>query len=104
MRALRMHERGGPEGLADEEAPLPEPGTGDVLVRVRAASFTPTELTWPSTWVDRLGHDRRPVIPGHEVSGVVAALGVGTNRVAVGDAVYGLTHWDRGGSLAEFVA
>jgi len=44
---------------------MPEPGTGDVLVRVRAASFTPTELTWPSTWVDRLGHNRRPVIPGH---------------------------------------
>jgi hypothetical protein len=60
MHALRIHEQAGPEGLCYEEAPRPEPGTGDVLVRVRAASFTPTELTWPSTWVDRLGHDRRP--------------------------------------------
>jgi NADPH:quinone reductase-like Zn-dependent oxidoreductase len=104
MHALRIHEQRGPEGLAHEEAPIPEPGTGDVLVRVHAASFTPTELTWPSTWVDRLGHDRRPVIPGHEVSGTVEALGWGTTGFAVGEAVYGLTDWYRDGSLAEFVA
>lgn len=104
MKALRIHERGGPEGLSHEEAPMPEPGTGDVLVRVYAASFTPTELTWPSTWVDRLGHDRRPVIPGHEVSGTVEALGWGTTGFAVGDPVYGLTDWYRNGTLAEYVA
>jgi hypothetical protein len=63
MHAMRIHQQGGPEGLAYEEAPTPEPGTGDVLVRVRAASFTPTELAWPSTWVDRLGHDRRRSSP-----------------------------------------
>jgi NADPH:quinone reductase-like Zn-dependent oxidoreductase len=104
MHALRMHQQGGPKGLWYEEAPLPEPGTGDVLVRVHAASFTPTELTWPSTWVDRLGHDRRPVIPGHEVSGTVEALGWGTTGFAAGDAVYGLTDWYRDGVLAEYVA
>ena len=104
MHALRIRAQGGPGGLSYEEAPMPEPGTGDVLVRVRAASFTPTELTWTSTWVDRLGHDRRPVIPGHEVSGVVEALGFGTTRFAVGDAGYGLTDWYRDGSLAEYVA
>ena len=104
MHALRIHERGGPEGLSYEEAPMPEPGTGDVLLRVHAASFTPTELTWPSTWVDRLGHDRRPVIPGHEVSGTVEALGWGTTGFAVGDAMYGLTDWYRDGALAEYVA
>jgi NADPH:quinone reductase-like Zn-dependent oxidoreductase len=104
MHALRIHERGGPEGLAYEEAPVPEPGTGDVLVRVHAASFTPTELTWGSTWVDRLAHDRRPVIPGHEVSGTVESLGFGTTGFAVGDAVYGLTDWYRDGALAAYVA
>ena len=46
MRALRTHERGGPEHLVEEEAPVPSPGTGDALVRVHAASFTPTELGW----------------------------------------------------------
>jgi NADPH:quinone reductase-like Zn-dependent oxidoreductase len=104
MHALRIHERGGPEGLAYEEAPVPEPGTGDVLVRVHAASFTPTELTWGSTWVDRLAHNRRPVIPGHEVSGTVESLGFGTTGFAIGDAVYGLTDWYRDGTLAAYVA
>jgi NADPH:quinone reductase-like Zn-dependent oxidoreductase len=79
------------------------PGIGDVLVRVHAASFTPTELSWPSTWVDRAGRDRLPVIPAHEVSGVVTALGYGTTGAAIGDAVYGLTDWYRDGAAAEYV-
>src|SRR5437899_7061486 len=104
MWALRVHERGGPEQLAYEQAPRPYVGIGDALVRVHAASFTPTELTWPSTWVDHAGHDRRPTIPAHEVSGVVEALGYGTIGVAVGQAVYGLTDWYRDGAAAEYVA
>jgi NADPH:quinone reductase-like Zn-dependent oxidoreductase len=105
MRALRVHDRrAGVDGLVYEEAPVPEPGIGEVLVAVHAASFTPTELGWPSTWVDRLGHDRRPVVLGHEVSGTVAALGYGTTGLAVGDQVYGLTDWYRDGALAEYVA
>src|SRR4029078_3699197 len=77
---------------------------GDVLIRVAAGSFTPTELAWPSTWVDRSGRDRRPGIPGHEVSGGGVALGDGTTGFGVGDEVFGLTDWYRDGSLAEFVA
>lgn len=87
-----------------EERPLPEPQLGDVLIEVAAASFTPTELQWPSTWVDRLGRDRRPVIPGHEISGTVVALGFGTAGFGIGDEVFGLTDWYRDGSLAEFAA
>jgi NADPH:quinone reductase-like Zn-dependent oxidoreductase len=67
MHALRAHHRGGPEQLVYEPAPRPPLGIGDVLVAVQAASFTPTELDWPSTWTDRPGRDRTPVIPGHEV-------------------------------------
>ena len=104
MWALRLGERGGPEQFAYEQAPRPYVGIGDALVRVHAASFTPTELTWPSTWVDHAGHDRRPTIPAHEVSGVVEALGYGTVGVAVGQAVYGLTDWYRDGAAAEYVA
>ncbi|HTT55359.1 MAG TPA: hypothetical protein VMH35_28550 [Streptosporangiaceae bacterium] len=51
---------------------------------MRAASFTPTELTWPLR-TDRAGHDRALVIPAHEGSGVVAALGYGTAGLSVGD-------------------
>jgi len=104
MPALRLHERGGAANIVYEEAPLPTVGIGDVLVRVQAASITPTELTWPSTWVDRAGKDRRPVIPSHEVAGVVAALGYGTTGLAIGDAVYGLTDWYRDGAAAAYVA
>jgi NADPH:quinone reductase-like Zn-dependent oxidoreductase len=104
MHALRAHRRGGPEQLVYEQAPRPPLGIGDVLVAVHAASFTPTELHWPSTWTDRLGRDRAPVIPGHEVSGVVAELGYGTSGLAVGDEVYGLTDWYRDGAAADYVA
>lgn len=105
MVAVLAHERGrAPDHLTVEQRPRPEPGIGDVLVQVGAASFTPTELEWPSTWVARSGRDRRPVIPGHEVSGTVVALGYGTTGFGIGDEVFGLTDWYRDGALAEFVA
>lgn len=104
MRALRTHQRGGPERLVYEDAPIPHVGVGDALVRVHAAAITPAELTWEGTWVDRAGRDRRPTIPAHEVSGVVAALGNGTTGISVGQAVYGLTDWYRDGAAAEYVA
>src|SRR5678815_802686 len=93
-----------PDRMSVEQRSSPEPRIGDVLIQVGAASFTPTELQWPSTWVDRSGRDRRPVIPGHEVSGTVVALGYGTTGFRVGDEVFGLTDWYRDGSLADFVA
>ena len=90
MRALRVASRKGAE-ISYEEMPAPDPGIGDVLIEVKAASFTPTELEWPSTWVDRAGHDRTPVVLGHEVSGVVRALGYGTTGFDPGDEVFGIT-------------
>jgi len=101
---LAWQEGQGPDRMSVEERSRPEPGIGDVLIQVGAASFTPTELQWPSTWVDRSGRDRRPVTPGHEVSGAVVGLGYGTTGFGVGDQVFGLTDWYRDGSLAEFVA
>lgn len=92
---VRLHEPGeGIANLAVEELPVPEPGAGEVLVRVYAAAITREELTWP---VDRL-----PAIPSYEVSGVVAALGAGVDTSAVGDEVYGLTPFDRDGVATSF--
>ena len=68
------------------------------------AGFVPTELEWPSTWVDRAGRDRTPSIPGHELAGVVSALGYGTTGVSLGQRVFGLADWHRDGTLAEYVA
>src|SRR5439155_6333734 len=61
-------------------------------------------LGWPSTWTDRLDRDRTPSIPGHELAGVVTALGYGTTGLSVGQRVFGLTDWYRDGTLAEYAA
>src|SRR5947209_7629636 len=86
------------------ERPEPQAAINDVVVEVHASGFVPTELTWPSTWADRLGRERAPVIPGHELAGVVTALGYGTTGLSVGQRVFGLTDWYRDGTLAEQVA
>ena len=103
MMALRAHERGGPEVLVHEQAPVPVPEPDEVLVEVRAAAITFAELTWDETW-SRDGVDRTPVVPGHEVSGVVAALGGPGLGFELGDEVYGLIRFDRDGAAAEYVA
>lgn len=104
MKAVKIHQPGGPEGLVYEDAPEPYAGVGDVVVRVHAASFTPGELDWPVTWVDRGGRDRTPAVPAHEVSGVVTAVGYGTTGLRVGDRVYGLTDRHRDGAAAEYLS
>jgi len=79
------------------------PMLGDVLVEVAACGITHTELDWP-LWTCRAGHQRTSIIPGHEVSGIVVALGFGTAGIAVGDEVFGLTDQFRDGAAAEYVA
>jgi NADPH:quinone reductase-like Zn-dependent oxidoreductase len=104
MHAVRAHARGGAEQLRLEEVPKPEPRAGEALVRVHAAGITPTELDWPETWADRNGHDRTPIIPSHEVSGVVEELGHGVTHVVAGEEVYGLVPFENDGAAAEYVA
>jgi NADPH:quinone reductase-like Zn-dependent oxidoreductase len=103
MKAIRMHEPAGISALAYEEVPDAAAGLCDVLVKVAACGITHNELDWP-VWTCRAGHRRASVIPGHEVSGVVAALGYGTAGLAVGDEVFGLTDQLRDGAAAEYVA
>ncbi len=104
MRAVRTHGRGGPEQLFYEHAPVPRPGEGDVLVRVFAAAITPAELTWDETYKNPDGSARIPGIPAHEVSGTVAALGLGVTDLRIGEDVYGLADFPRDGAAAEYVA
>jgi NADPH:quinone reductase-like Zn-dependent oxidoreductase len=72
-------------------------------VTVDAAAITFAELTWDLSWTTRDGRDRTPVIPSHEMSGTLAALGPGTSGVTPGDEVYGLIAFDRDGAAAEYV-
>lgn len=104
MKAIRLHGRGGPEQLVLEDAPVPDVGAGDVLVRVFATGITPTELRWDETYQHADGTPRIPSIPGHEVSGVVEGVAPDVDDFRPGDEVYGLADFPRDGAAAEFVA
>src|SRR5437667_11623330 len=94
----------GTAGMKLVERPEPQAAINDVVVQVHASGFVPTELEWPSTWTDRLDRDRTPSILGHELAGIVTALGYGTTGLSVGQRVFGLTDWTRDGTLAEYAA
>src|SRR6187399_1504343 len=105
MRAIVVtDEAAGTAGMTLVERPEPTAAINDVVVEVHASGFVPTEMGWPSTWTDRVDRDRTPSIPGHELAGVVTALGYGTTGVSVGQRVFGLADWHRDGTLAEYVA
>jgi NADPH:quinone reductase-like Zn-dependent oxidoreductase len=105
MKAIVVTDQvGGTAGMQLVERPKPQAAINDVIVQVHASGFVGTELTWPSTWTDRVGRDRTPTIPGHELAGVVTALGYGTTGLLVGQRVFGLTDWYRDGTLAEYIA
>src|SRR5690348_11567047 len=105
MKAIVVTDQAaGTAGMKLVERPAPQPSINDVVVQVYASGFVGTELGWPSTWTDRLERDRTPTIPGHELAGVVTALGYGTTGLSIGQRVFGLTDWYRDGTLAEYVA
>ena len=105
MKAIVATEQAaGTAGMKLAERPEPRAAINDVIVQIHAAGFVATEMEWPSTWTDRLGRDRTPSIPGHELAGVVTALGYGTTGLSVGQRVFGLSDWHRDGTLAEYVA
>src|SRR5437879_11849750 len=105
MKAIVVTDQAaGTAGMKLVERPEPQPAINDVVVQVHASGFVPTEMAWPSTWTDRRDRDRTPSIPGHELAGVVAALGYGTTGLSVGQRVFGLADWHRDGTLAEYVA
>ena len=105
MKAIVVTDQtAGTAGMTLTERPEPQPAINDVIVQIHASGFVPTEMEWPSTWTDRAGRDRTPSIPGHELAGVVTALGYGTTGLSVGQRVFGLADWHRDGTLAQYVA
>jgi len=105
MRAIVVTDQAaGTAGMTLVERPEPQAAINDVVVQVHVSGFIWDEQTWPSTWTDRLDRDRTPSIPGHELAGVVTALGYGTTGLSVGQRVFGLADWYRDGTLAEYVA
>src|SRR6185437_4735042 len=105
MKAIVVTDQAaGTAGMKLADRPEPQAGINDVVVQVYASGFVGTELEWSSTWTDRINRNRTPTIPGHELGGVVTALGDGTTGLSVGQRVFGLTDWYRDGTLAEYVA
>ncbi|MFI6935458.1 NADP-dependent oxidoreductase [Streptomyces sp. NPDC050287] len=105
MKAIVVTDQAaGTAGMTLTERPEPTAAINDVIVEIHASGFVPTEMEWPSTWTDRAGRDKTPSIPGHELAGVVTALGYGTTGLSVGQRVFGLADWHRDGTLAEYVA
>ncbi len=111
MKAIRLHEFGGPEVLRYEEAPLPELKPGEVLVRVHAVGMNPPD------WYLRDGYrslppEWRPPVPfpiilGSDVSGVVEAVATDVQDFSVGDEVFGMVRFPSFGesaAYAEYVA
>jgi NADPH:quinone reductase len=98
MKAIRVHQFGGPEVLRLEEIPQPTPATGQILVRIRAAGINPIE-----TYIRSGAYAAKPALPytpGNDAAGVVETVGAGVTNFKHGDHVY------MGGSLtgtyAEF--
>src|SRR3954453_3312906 len=105
MKAIVVSDQAaGTAGMTLAERPEPPAAINDVIVEIHASGFVATEMEWPSTWTNRRDRDRTPSIPGHELAGVVSALGYGTTGVSVGQRVLGVADWHRDGTLAEFVA
>lgn len=100
MKAVCIHQYGGPDVLHYEDVPKPAVGPDEVLVRVHAAAINPVD------WKVRQGylHKALPMIPGWDVSGVIEACGSNVRDFAVGDEVFGRPDLARNGAYAEYIA
>ena len=98
MKAIQVHQFGGPEVLAVHDIPTPKPGPGEVLVRVRAAGVNPYD-----TYMRNGTYAIKPALPytpGSDAAGTIEAVGQGITRVKPGDRVYTATTLS--GAYAEY--
>jgi NADPH:quinone reductase-like Zn-dependent oxidoreductase len=102
MKVMRLADKQ-PTQLVEATLSQPQPGPGQVLVRVSAAGVTRTELEWYPTTHTKSGGVRTGAIPAHEFSGIVASLGEGVNDFNIGQQVFGMNDWFDDGALAEYV-
>src|SRR5215467_14508598 len=102
MKAMRLADSGATSVLVEEDVPQPQPGRGELLIQVHAAGVTSKELVWYPTTHKKSGERRTRAIPGHEFSGVVAAVGQDTAGFDVGQEVYGMNDWFSDGATAEY--
>ncbi|HXX28393.1 MAG TPA: NADP-dependent oxidoreductase [Terriglobales bacterium] len=102
MKAVRIHNYGGPEVLRFEDAPRPTPGSGELLIRVHAAAVNPVDSKIRAGYFQDIFQYALPLIPGWDVSGVVEATGPGVSKFKQGDEVYARPDLARNGAYAEY--
>ena len=103
MNAIRIHNYGGPEVLQYEDAPGPQAGKGEVLVRVHAAGVNPLDWKVRSGLLNGFIEHRLPLIPGWEVSGVVEEVGPDVSQFKKGEEVFAMTDPTRDGAYADYI-
>lgn len=102
MRVFRFNDSPTAPALIEGEAPKPALKLGEVLVKVKAAGVTPTELLWYPTSHALDGSARHGAIPGHEFSGVVEEVGEGIDPSLKDTEIYGMSDWFAEGATAEY--
>lgn len=102
MKIIHFIRNGRGPVLAEGDAPEPQPGPGELLIRVCAAGVITTELLWHATSYRKTGEARTGAVPCHEFSGVIAGVGKDAGCLEIGQAVFGMNDWYRDGALAEY--
>ncbi|MEO1448699.1 MAG: NAD(P)-dependent alcohol dehydrogenase [Bacteroidota bacterium] len=103
MRAIVFNEYGGPEVLHMAERPLPRPGKGEVMIRIRAAALNPIDCEVRGGMIKALPGQRLPKIPGSDFAGVIEACGASVKAFHVGDRVWGMAKTYKGGAYATHI-
>ena len=104
MKAVRLHEFGGPEKLIYEDAPKPDPKDGEILIKIAGAGINPIDWKVESGAMQQMVPHTLPMILGWDVAGTVESVGSGVTTFAVGDAVYAMGDMRADGAYAEYVA
>jgi NADPH:quinone reductase-like Zn-dependent oxidoreductase len=102
MRVMRFNDSSDAPALIAGTAPVPQPGRGEMLIRVHAAGVTPTELLWYPTSHTLDGGRRTGAVPGHEFSGVVEAVAADVDPDQIGREVFGMNDWFADGATADY--
>src|SRR5213595_1178357 len=102
MKAVVVHEYGGPEVLKYEEVPRPEPKEDQILVRVMAAGVNPVDALIRSGMFAKYEKDIFPIIPGADIAGVVEKIGRKVTKFKAGDPVFAYVSLKGGGGYAEY--
>lgn len=102
MKAVVVHQYGGPEVLKLEQVPLPEPKEDEIRVRVVAAGVNPVDALIRSGVFAKFFHSKLPLVPGYDIAGTVDRVGAKITKFKVGDAVYAYLGLKEGGGYAEY--